>query len=223
MSPGSIVDTAILRGLDMIAISDHNTTQNVQPVIDRAKNHPLTVLPAIEISSREEVHILSIYETLESAKLIQEKLYESIGKTDNPSVVDEQIIANQADEVEGFCPYLLLNATQFSVKQIVEMVHQVGGLAIAAHIDRQAFSIIGQLGFIPPQIPFDALEVSSNLSLDAVGTRFPEYARYQFVTNSDAHFLHDIGKVYNTFTMEEPTFINLANALRSPVSVTLQD
>ena len=95
------------------------------------------------------------------------------------------------------------------------MIHKEGGVAIAAHIDRQAFGVIGQLGFIPPKVKFDALEVTFRVPLGAAKSRFPEYSQYCFITNSDAHYLNDIGKSFTQFRVAEPSFSAIARALRN--------
>jgi 3',5'-nucleoside bisphosphate phosphatase len=213
MSPKSIVQTACARNLDLIAISDHNTVQNVQAVIDASKNTSLVVLPAMEITSREEVHILSIFPDLMSALSIQSQIFAGLEQSQDEGYIQEQVIANGYDEVEGFCPYLLINATSFTVKRVVEMVHEADGLAIAAHIDRTAFGIINQLGFIPPSIPLDALEISRRIPMDQARIRYPEYGQYAFITNSDAHYLKDIGAVWTGMMIDTPDFDELKSAL----------
>ncbi len=214
MSPRFIVRTALEKRLDIIAITDHNSAENVHAVLTAAEGSPLTVVPGMEIASREEVHILTLYPDIDAAWRMQEIIYSDLKRSDDESFVEEQVIANEHDEVEGFCPYILVGATSFGVKKIVELVHECSGLALAAHIDRQAFGIIGQLGFIPPRVPLDGLEVSPHVPLAEARRRFPEYAKYPFITNSDAHFLNDVGKAHTTFFLQEPSFKGILDALR---------
>lgn len=214
MAPTRIVEAALLRKLDIIAITDHNSAENVGPVIQAAAGSPLTVLAGMEIATREEVHVISLFPTYERAADMQKKIYETLEKTGDQSMIDEQVIATEFDEVEGFCPYLLVGATPFGVRNLVDTVHEMGGLAIAAHIDRQSFGIIGQLGFIPPRVAFDGLEVSRHLPLAEAHVRFPEYNRFPFVTSSDAHYLKDIGSVRTEFRLEAPDFHELHRAFR---------
>ena len=213
MSPQEIVRAAVEHELDIIAISDHNTVANVPGVMDAAKGTSLTVLPAMEITSREEVHILSIFPTLEVARAVESQTLEMLNDSDDESYVEDQIIVNGDDEVEGFCSKLLITATKLSVRKTVELVHSVGGIAIAAHIDRQAFGILGQLGFIPPKVKFDALEISWRQSLADAPLNYPDQSDYTFITNSDAHFLKDLGRTYTQYFMMQPEFSELAAAL----------
>ncbi len=213
MSPRAIVREAIRKNLNIIAVSDHNTAGNVRAVQMAALGTDLVVLPGMEIASREEVHILAIFPDVETAELIQEQIYDVLDESGDENYIQDQVLANGDDEVEGFCSKILLSATPFSVRKVVEMIHGVKGLAIAAHIDRQAFGIIGQLGFIPPRVTFDALEISWRLPLEEGIKRYPQYAGYTFVTNSDAHYIEDIGKVCTHYYLNEPTFEEIANAL----------
>jgi PHP family Zn ribbon phosphoesterase len=222
MSPQKIVETAIMRQLDMIAITDHNTAENCSAVIGAAAGTSLTVLPGMEITSREEVHIVSLFRDVDQAHAVQNVIYSQLPKDVGNLYSDDQVVANEKDEVEGFCDYLLMGATTMSVKQIVEMVHSYEGLAFAAHIDRMAFGIIAQLGFIPPNVPFDGLEVSSRFKIENACVTYKEYAEYNFITNSDAHFLRDIGTVHNQFYLHNPDFDNLANALAHKMECYLE-
>lgn len=212
MSPLNIVRTALEKKLDMIAISDHNSAENVLAVQTAAETTGLVVLPAMEITSREEVHILGIFPDLAAALTMQEMIYSKLAESQEEKYYQEQIVANADDEVEGFCRRLLISATPFSVREIVEKIHGCQGAAVGAHIDRAAFGIIQQLGFIPPQVKFDALEVSWRIPFSDVLQRYPEYSQYSFITNSDSHFLSDIGKVRTYYRIQVPCFDELMKA-----------
>lgn len=214
MAPTRIVETAVAQELDIIAITDHNSAENVIPVMHAAAGSGLTVLAGMEITTREEVHIISLFPTHQHAARMQEIVYETLDRTSDQSMIDEQVMATEFDEVEGFCPYLLVGATSLSVRNLVDTVHEMDGIAIAAHIDRQSFGIIGQLGFIPPRVLFDGLEVSRHVPLEDAPKRFPEYTRFPFLTSSDAHFLRDIGSVRTEFHLEIPGFHEISAALR---------
>ena len=213
MSPRAIVERALEKKLDFLAISDHNSMENVKGVMDAAEHTALTVFPAMEIASREEVHILSIFPSLSVAESVQQLVYESLADSSDDAYIEDQIIANGADEVEGFCKKLLIAATTLSIKKVVAMVHEAGGLAVAAHIDRQAFGILGQLGFIPPGVQFDALEISWREPLNGAAERYPDHQGYTFITNSDAHYIQELGRCCTQYRMPALTFCHLAAAL----------
>ena len=124
-----------------------------------------------------------------------------------------QVLVNKDDEVLGFNRRLLIGATALTVNEIVELIHRFNGLAIASHIDREGFGIIGQLGFIPPELKFDALEISRRTGIDEALARFAGYRHVTWVFSSDAHRLEDIGRKTTGFVMEHATFNELRMAI----------
>jgi len=203
MSPQGIVQTAVGKGIDIIGISDHNSAGNAGAVIRAAEGTPLLVIPGMEITTAEEVHVLALFQSLERAVEVQRIMYAGLGTSENEGYVQEQVLANEVDEVEGFCDRLLVAASLLSLDRVLRLIHQEGGLAIAAHIDRQAFGIIGVLGFIPPSLAFDALEVSRHVPLPFAAQTFPMYDRLPFTTSSDAHYLKDLGTTWTPLLLQE--------------------
>jgi len=215
MSPQKIIARVLEHKLDIIAITDHNSAENVHAVMKCAEGKKVVVLPGMEVCTKEEVHILAIFETEELALELQSFVYDHLQGKNNPDVFGLQVIANEFDEVEGYQNRLLIGATDLSTEQIVGAIHHLHGLAIASHIDRESYSVIGQLGFIPETLGFDALEISMNTNDEEARKRFQEYSRYTFIRNSDAHCLDDIGKAMSGFLLEEPSFQEIAKAVRN--------
>ncbi|OPL14494.1 MAG: hypothetical protein AVO39_08970 [delta proteobacterium MLS_D] len=205
MYPRAIVARALEAGLDIIAISDHNASENTEYVIKAARGSRLTVFPGMEITSREEVHILSLFEKPEPLAALQEIVYRSLPGVNDEDAFGCQAVVNERDEVEFLSKRLLIGSTTLSIEEIVETVHGLGGAAIAAHIDRESFGIIGQLGFIPATVRFDALEVSRRAGVAAVRHMFPELEGYALISSSDAHRIEDIGRGSTIMMLEEPT------------------
>jgi predicted metal-dependent phosphoesterase TrpH len=213
MSPKRVVEKAVENNIDIIAICDHNSAENVRAAINVGVDYKITILAGMEITSVEEAHILALFDNVEAVLDLQKKVYENLAGENNEDVFGEQIIANEFDEVEGYNKRLLIGATALTIKTLVDEIHKRNGLAIAAHVDRQAFSIIGQLGFIPPDLELDALEISANINRSRAVERFPEINKFPLITSSDAHFLQDIGKVKTSFLLEEPTLNEIKKAL----------
>lgn len=213
MSPKKIVAQAYKQHLDIIAITDHNSCGNVRAVTNAALAQGVVVLPGMEVCTKEEVHVLGIFDSLESADTLQSFVYANLRGHNDPDAFGLQVVANEMDQVERFEERLLIGATDLSVEEVVARIHQLNGLAVAAHIDREGFGIIGQLGFIPEGLRFDALELSSDISNDDATTRFESYQQYSFVRNSDAHFLNRLGKNCTSFLLEEPTLSEIRNVL----------
>jgi hypothetical protein len=130
----------------------------------------------------------------------------------NEDVFGSQVEVNELDEVEGFNERLLIGATELSIEEIVAEIHNLGGLSIASHIDRSGFGIIGQLGFIPPELKLDALEVSSLMGIKEARREFAELYRMSFIETSDAHFVRDIGRGMTRIRIEEANINELRMA-----------
>ena len=150
--PRRIVERALDAGLDIIAVTDHNTAENVAATARAAEGTRLTVLPGMEIASAEEVHVLGLFESLDDILPVQEEVFRALPDVPPRSAfVRDQVVVDAEDGVTGFSPHFLMAATRLDVRGVVDLIHRRGGLAIAAHIDRPSFSIISQLGFVPPE------------------------------------------------------------------------
>jgi 3',5'-nucleoside bisphosphate phosphatase len=217
VSPKRIVEKAFNTGLNMIFITDHNSLSNAEAAIKAAQNYPsLAVYPGMEITSREEVHILGLFGKMADASNAEAVITANLPDAVSESEIMEQIIANEFDEVEGFYAKSLFNAVNLRTEDIIELIHNNNGKAVAAHIDRPSFSIISQLGFIPDNIRFDALEISPNLDIEKANTKYPEYSgKYKFVRGSDSHSLNLIGSVYTEFEGKENNYTEFAHYLIS--------
>jgi hypothetical protein len=212
MYPSAVVDKSIAEELDIIAICDHNASENMQFVLRSAEGKSLTILPGIEITSSEEVHLLALFDTLGDLKKIQDIIYDHLSGTNREEVFGCQAIVNDLDEVEGFNDKFLLGATKLPLLDIIHLIHSFGGLAIASHIDRESFSIISQLGFIDQDIPLDALEITRQTGIQGARIKYPELARFPFIESSDAHFIKDIGQGTTTMFLEKGTISELRMA-----------
>jgi PHP family Zn ribbon phosphoesterase len=141
-------------------------------------------------------------------------VFDRLSGINDPDTFGLQVIANENDEVEGFENKLLIGAVDISIDDVVRRIHRLNGIAIAAHIDRESFGIIGHLGFIPPSVSFDALEISAAISKEDASRRFETLPRHVFIRSSDAHFPEQLGAVKTHFFLERPTCDELRSALR---------
>lgn len=202
--------------IDVIGICDHNSAENADAAMRVADSTAVTVLPGMEITTAEEVHVLALFESASRSLTMQNIVYKHLLHAPNqPQVFGEQIIANEYDDVVRYHESLLMTATTIPLDRLVDMIHDHAGIAIASHIDRQSFGIYGQLGFIPPDLPFDAVEVSSHLSRDDAFQRFPDIQRFPITVSSDAHRLADIGTNGMYLWLENPTYAELKKALNN--------
>ena len=215
MTPRNIIEQAASRGINIIAVCDHNSAENIAVTQEIGKKRGIVVIPGMEITSSEEVHVLGFFENLERALDMQELVYGHLQPGDNDEdAFGMQVMVNEEDEVLGFNRRLLIGATDLSINKIVELIHVFQGIAVASHIDREVFGIIGQLGFIPPEACFDALEISSRTGLDEAAVKFGSYRSIPWITSSDAHQLEDIGKKTIGLYMNHASFEELTLVLR---------
>jgi hypothetical protein len=209
MSPRALARRAVAERLDLIAITDHNASENVPHVLKAACHSALAVLPGMEVTSAEEVHLLALFETLVPLARLQDLVYAHLPGLNDERQFGCQPIVNERDEVEGFNERLLIGATDLAMGTLIDEIHALGGLAVASHIDREAFSVLSQLGFVHPASPFDALEVSRMTPLASVRAKYPDLVHHAFLASSDAHRLDDIGKGYTEIRLERPTLAEL--------------
>jgi PHP family Zn ribbon phosphoesterase len=213
MSPKKIVQQSLEVGLDLIALCDHNSAENAAATMREGKRQGLQVLPGMEICSKEEVHILALFDELEPTLEMQTYVYANLPGENKTEVFGFQVIANEQDEVIGENPRLLIGATRLGLHGIVDKTHVLGGINISCHVDRPAYGIINQLGFIPEDLNLDGLEVSYRIKLAEAAQTIPGVENFSFVTASDAHFLNDIGKTCTVFELAEPSLAEIRLAL----------
>lgn len=212
MMPEFILERAQQLGLGLIAVTDHNSAENVAAMLAAAEETGVTVLPGMEVQTREEVHLLCLFDTLEQVTRWQGEVYAHLPPLKNKEDVFGVQVVLSAEGDLSYNERLLLTSTSFSVEEVVQRVRDLNGLCIPAHVDRPAYSIIANLGFIPPDLGLVAVEISHLVSLKEARTRFRELERYSLVASSDAHRLQDMAS-RTTLKMTEATVTELSLAL----------
>jgi PHP family Zn ribbon phosphoesterase len=214
MSPQKITARASSVNIGIVAICDHNTAENVAAVMKAAGGRGVVVLPGMEVCTREEIHVLAIFDTLAPASALQSMVYDHLPGTNDPEAFGMQVVADENDRVVAFQDRLLIGAVELPVEQIVNEIHRLGGIAIASHIDRESYSVVSQLGFIPDTLRFDALELSRHITDQEARDRFAGSSGFTFIRNSDAHSLGDLGENTSEYVLEKPTFQEILKALK---------
>ena len=212
MTPPAIVARALARHMAMIAICDHNSVANVAAV-QQAAGERLTVVAGCEIATVEEVHVLGLFGSLEDARQVGEKVYQSLG--DASAVYferfGEQSIMALGGEIVAREKKQLACATVFTLSQAVKLITATSGVAIACHVDRPSFSVFSQLGVMPTDVRFDAIELSPHAT--AGDRRRLEALDLPMLASSDSHFLSDIGGTCSVLRACRPSFEELKLAL----------
>lgn len=215
MSAKNIVARSREVGLDMIAITDHNMVENSFYVDKLARGAGPVVLFGMELQTMEEVHLLVLFGNFATAMELQQFVYDRLPPIENdPEYFGDQVVVDEDDDIVRFEDRLLLNSSGVSVNQAFSWAKEHGGLVIPSHIDSPTFSIISQLGYVPDDIRFDALEIANREKLPEMGP-FIMCKDVPIVSFSDAHYLNDIGRKRLSLEMEEPTFAAVANALHA--------
>lgn len=213
MIPPLLVAAALEKGINLIAITDHNSSANVWAVQRAAQGSGLCVLPGMEVQTSEDVHVLTLFDTLEQLADWQKVIDHVLPTIPNRAdYFGEQFAVDETGDFIFSEERLLINATFLSLKQVLEQAGALGGLVIPAHVDRKTFGLLGTLGFVPPGLDFTALELSRHTRADEAERKFPQLAGFHLIQSGDVHHLEDfLG--WNVFEMEAPTVAEIKLAL----------
>jgi PHP family Zn ribbon phosphoesterase len=213
MTPRAIVARAKEQGLDIIAICDHNAAENAQAVVRAARSKNLAVIPGMEITASEQVHVIGLFRCVEEAMEVQVAVWGHLVGNDWSESHSAQLRVDEAGGIIGTCNRTLDGVTDLSLTSAVSLIHQWGGCAIAAHVDADRFSMLSHFGAIPTHLALDALEHSPKISRREARQRFCTDHDREVICASDAHSLADIGKGTVTLQMAAPTVDEIKRAL----------
>lgn len=203
MTPNNIANMAYIKGLDAIAITDHNSVRNVKAVMDVGKTIGLTVIPGMEIETCEEIHVVALFPNLESAETAGEQILEHLPKMENRAdIFGRQLIMDSNDTVVGEEKQMLLTATDLDIFQVFDLVKSLGGIAFPAHVDRHSYSVLSNLGFIPNELDTKFIEFSKGATEIDEYIKNKNLEKYRRVTNSDAHYLEDISEQLHSIDVD---------------------
>lgn len=207
MSPSKVARRARETGLDVIGICDHNSAENVEAAARAGQKVGVAVIGGMEITSREEVHVLGYFREPSVLSKAQETVHDHLSGENDPDAFGEQLVMDENDRVIGRQRKLLIGATDLTLEEVVRMVHGLGGVAIASHVDRPSYSVFSQLGFIPFGLELDGVEIGA-----CRPAGLP--ADLPVVSSSDAHRLNEIGHRRTRFVVESPTVEEIEMALK---------
>ena len=215
MSPSVIFGNAKKQGLDIVAITDHNSMKNSGVYEKVAQNYGLTYFYGVEIQTAEEIHLIAIFNNKNNALAFDKKLYSSLLPIkNNPDFFGDQVIIDENENILGFEEIALINSSMWSFDEAIDEVKNSGGFSFPAHVDATSFSVIAQLGFVPENPNIFALGVTKKCKIDEFLQKYPSLKSYSFIKNSDAHYPNEVGTGYTEFYIKNPCFDEIMYALQ---------
>ena len=215
MIPPLIISEALSKNIDILAITDHNSIANVQAVMDAAHGTGITIIPGIELQTREEIHSICLFDTMQQAQSFYDIILPAFPDIQNNSdFFGEQFVVDKTGDFIRREERLLISSANLTLSEAFHAVNWAEGLLIPAHVDRSTYGLFPTLGFVPDDIELEILEISKLLDpLDAL-QKFPQLSGYQIIQNGDAHFLNEI-LGFNEFYIENICISEIIQALKS--------
>lgn len=216
MTPQNIVNLAKIMGYDAIALTDHNTSKNCPAVKKAAEEIGLTFISGMELCTAEEVHIVCLFPDIANALDFSDYIYSTLPPIKNkPSVFGEQIICDEYDNIIGNAEKLLITASTVTASKAVDLVAQYGGICFPAHIDRNSFSIISNLGTIDETFGFSIAEIYDIEKEEELKEKHPYLKNLKILSNSDAHYLENMRLPNSTLNSQNNTPEKIIEALKT--------
>ncbi len=214
MSPVNIVQKASERAIDILGITDHNSTLHAPLIKELASREGIMVLMGAEVTTKEEVHCLCFFENEELLAQFQEYLNKHLPNIPNDTDrFGYQVVVNEDEEIIDQVDCLLISGLNQGIEEIERKVHSLNGLFIPAHINKTVNSVISQLGFLPADLKVDALEISQHTTKEEFVKKNKYLKNYNFIQSSDAHYIDNIGNIWTNFYMERRSFEEIKMAL----------
>ena len=203
-TPANIAMLAKMLGLDVAALTDHNSCKNCPAFFEAAKAAELLPIAGMELTTQEEIHVLCLFPELDNAMEFDKYVHERIMPIKNkPEIYGNQLVKNSDDETVDIEEICLINATDIDFYSVKPLVKSYGGIMIPAHIDRKAFSLINTLGDVPPDAGFDCVEIKYPEAVENLTAKYPYIGECGVIFDSDAHYLENISMPNNKLSAEE--------------------
>lgn len=213
MTPNNIVNMAALAGLNVIAVADHNSTRNCAAVLHAGEAAGILVVPAMELTTQEEVHVLCLFPDLDAANGFCDLVYEKLPSVKNkPRAFGHQWIMDENDEIMAEEEHLLSGAAAIGIYEVPKLISGFGGLAVPAHIDRASFSLLSNLGFADPEMGFSVYETTPGCDrANLIEQHMLEGCGFFY--SSDAHDLIAIADASTSISVSEATAGSVISAI----------
>ena len=201
-TPNNIAGMAKICGLNIIALTDHNSLKNCPAFFEACERYGLTGIAGTELTTAEDIHVICLFEELEKAMAFDEELQKHRVLIENrKDIFGNQLILDGEDNVIGEEEHLLSNATDISVEDAPALVESFGGICFPAHIDRQSNGIISVLGTFPETPEFNAVEFNRAKNIEEYKNKYSLKDK-TVIVSSDAHCLTDLREKENFFELK---------------------
>ena len=207
MTPNNIAGMAMLNGVKIAALTDHNTSRNCPAFFEACAKVGVIPVAGMELTTAEDIHVICLFPTLESAMEFDFIVSEKLIKVENkPKIFGNQLLLDENDEVVGEEKYLLINATSLDLESAYKLCDSFGGVCYPAHIDRESGGLIAVLGDFPSEPHYPAFELNFKDSFEEYTARYPAIVNKQFVVSSDAHNLWSISEAENFLELDDEPY-----------------
>jgi len=214
MIPPLIVRRARELGLRLIGITDHHSVENVRAVQQAARAQGIEVIPGMEVQTREEVHVLCLFDELGRAQGWQAMIWEHLPPGRNREEhFGVQVVVDAEGNPQRTNTRLLQTSTDLGFEEVLRLAGEWGGLALPAHVDRPGYSLFSNLGMIPEGVDLPGAEISGHITEAQALSRFPSLEGITLVQSGDAHRLAEISD-RTRFRLRETSLQGLRKALR---------
>ena len=207
MTPNNIAGMAALKGLNIVALTDHNSCKNCPAFFEACRKQGLIPVAGMELSTAEDVHLVCLFERLEDAMRFDGEIQKHLMNVKNrPEIFGDQLVLNGDDEQIGIEEKLLISATDLWMSEAVALARSYGAHVHPAHIDRESNGIIAILGDVPEDYAFDCLEFNDSGNIERITKEYPATAEKKRVVSSDAHYLWDISEADNCVELDDEPY-----------------
>ena len=221
MTPNNIAGIAALAGVQLVALTDHNTCKNCPAFFEAAKKQGIVPIAGMELTTAEDIHVVCLFEHLEDAMAFDSAVEERRIKIPNrKDIFGDQLILDGNDEVIGEEEHLLSNATTLSLEEIPDFVSRYHGICYPAHVDRESNGVIATLGDFPLEPGFSLAEFHDGEKIEAYRERFPALQGITTLVGSDAHYLWDLRDAEAYFDLEDEPYSS--DLVRNRLFLTLK-
>lgn len=207
MTPNNIAGMAALKGLQIVALTDHNSCKNCPAFFEACKRHGIIAVAGMELSTAEDIHLVCLFERLEDAMEFDKEVHEHLVKIPNkPLIFGDQLILDGEDEPIGTEDLLLISATDLWMSQAIKLANSYGAHVHPAHIDRESNGIISVLGDIPEEYGFKCVEYNGVDRIDEIKSNYSVVKKAKHIVSSDAHHLWDINEADHFVELDDEPY-----------------